>query len=91
MLAKRFTAFGATKMLERELAEVEKVRKSGYLPTEAQLQVAATRTSRKTRGQRVAFDYELKFANSEGEETRNAQIEVAEVAGDWKVVLLVLQ
>jgi hypothetical protein len=85
--AKEYTAFGATRMLEKEIAEVKQVRDSGYVPTDAALGVAVERGARSMRGERVRFDYLLKYRGQDGgEQTKHADVELANVEGSWKVV-----
>ena len=80
--AKQFTAFGATKMLDDELREVRSVREGGYTPKDAQLEVEIERGERTTRGDRVRFDYVIRFED----QLKHADIELAKVHDDWKVV-----
>jgi hypothetical protein len=87
--AKQYTAFGATKMLEREIAEVKEVRDTGYMPGDAALGVEAERGARTKRGDRVRFDYLLRFRGQDGsEQVKHADVELADVEGSWKVVRL---
>jgi hypothetical protein len=80
--AKQFTAFGASRMLDQEIAEVQQLRKEGHTPSEAQIEVAVERGPRTTRDERVRFDYTLRF----GEAVKHADIELAKVDEVWKVV-----
>lgn len=80
--AKQFTAFGATKMLDDEIREVRGVREGGYTPKDAQLEVAIERGERTARDDRVRFDYVIRFED----EVKHADIELAKVHDDWKVV-----
>jgi len=84
--AKQYTAFGATKMLEKELSEVKSLRDEGYGPSEASLEVAVERGARSERGERVRFDYALRFHDSHGDAVRHADVELAKIDGEWKVV-----
>lgn len=84
--AKQFTALGASEMLDKEIAEVAKVRGDGYTPAEASIDVAVERNSRSMRGKRVRFDYTLKFKDLQGEVVKHADVELAELDGSWKVV-----
>jgi hypothetical protein len=81
--AKQYTAFGATKMLDQEIAETKSLRDSGYTPSEAALDVNVTRGARSSRGERVRFDYLVRFS---GGGTKHADVELARVSGEWKVV-----
>jgi hypothetical protein len=84
--AKEFTALGATKMLEDELREVGPIRKEGYDPSEARGEVFVHRGESSQREQRVRFPYQITI-RAEGVETvRNADIELTQIQGGWKVV-----
>ena len=84
--AKEYTALGATQMLNDELREVEKLRKEGYTPSDAALDIRVNRGSSTTREQRIRFPYEV-TVRSEGVETvRDADVELAQIQGAWKVV-----
>ena len=82
--AKAYTAFGASSMLDRELADVKRVREQGYSPTDAQLSVSYQRGDRSKRNERVRFSYTLKYQS--GALTKYADIELSLVQGSWKVV-----
>jgi len=88
--AKEYTAFGATKLLDAEIAQVKQVRQSGYTPTDASIDVAAERGERSMRGERVRFDYVIRYKGRDGEQRKHADIELAEVQGQWKVVRIAL-
>ena len=81
--AKQFTAFGASKMLDQEIADTRPVREQGHLPTDASLEVAVERGARSTRADRVRFDYTVRF--HEGS-IKHADVELTKVEGEWKVV-----
>jgi len=81
--AKQFTAFGASKMLEEELSQTRAVRGSDFNPSEANLDVTLVRGERTTRGERVRFDYEVRF---KGGVEKHADIELTRIDGEWKVV-----
>lgn len=85
--SKEYTALGATQMLVDELREVEKLRKDGYTPSEAALgDIRVNRGASTTREQRIRFPYEV-TVRSEGVETvRDADVELAQIQGAWKVV-----
>ncbi len=85
--AKEYTALGATQMLNEELREVEKIRKDGYTPSEAALgDIRLHRGDATTRDQRIRFPYEV-TVRSEGVETvRDADVELTQIQGKWKVV-----
>lgn len=87
--AKQYTAFGATKMLDREIADVREVRDTGFSPGAAALGVEVERGARSKRGDRVRFDYTLRFGGQDGtEQVKHADVELAQVEGSWKVVRL---
>jgi hypothetical protein len=88
--AKEFTALGATRMLDKEIADVAEVRGEGYNPSDAALDVAVERGARSTRGTRVRFDYKLKFQDPNGEVIKHADIELAKLDDTWKVVRISL-
>lgn len=81
--ARQYTAFGASKMLDQEIAETKPLRDSGYTPSEASLQLGVTRGARSQRGERVRFDYALRAADGA---VKHATVELSRVAGEWKVV-----
>jgi hypothetical protein len=81
--AKQFTAFGASKMLDDELNETRNVRGADFTPSDANLEVKLVRGERSARGERVRFDYAVNF---HGGVEKHADIELARVDGEWKVV-----
>ena len=84
--AKEYTALGATQMLDEELREVAKLRKEGYTPSDAALDIRVNRGASSTREQRIRFPYEV-TVRSEGVETvRDADVELTQIQGAWKVV-----
>ncbi len=73
-------------MLVDELREIEKLRKDGYTPSEAAL--GDIRVNRGPRRPRAAhpLPYEV-IVRTEGVETvRDADVELAQIQGAWKVV-----
>jgi hypothetical protein len=85
--AKEYTAFGATEMLEKELKEVAQIRRDGYTPTEARsAEVNVRRGDAKKRDERIRFPYEIKVKSDGAETVRDADVELAQVRGAWKVV-----
>ncbi len=84
--AKEYTAFGATKMLDQELAEVRAVRGDGYDPAAAHLDVTVERGARTMREHRVRFDYLVTYRSETGDQHKHADIELSQVDGAWKVV-----
>jgi len=84
--AKEYTALGATAMLDKELRDVEEIRKGGYTPDQAEHNVSLRRGETSKREQRVRVPYEV-IIRANGEETiRDADIELAQIQGAWKVV-----
>lgn len=84
--AKEYTALGATQMLNDELREVDKIRKDGYTPSQAALDIRVNRGTSTTREQRIRFPYEV-IVRFEGVETvRDADVELTQIQGAWKVV-----
>ena len=81
--AKQFTAFGASKMLDDEIAETRGLRGSDFKPADADLNLTMVRDARSTRGERVRFDYVLRF---KGAPEKHADVELSKVADEWKVV-----
>jgi hypothetical protein len=90
--AKEYTALGASEMLEKELGEVAQLRKDGYTPSEAGGgDVKVRRGESHTRDQRIRVPYEI-VVRTDGEETvRDADVELANIHGTWKVVRLGLK
>jgi hypothetical protein len=90
--AKEYTALGATEMLERELRDVAQLRRDGYTPAEAGGgDVKVHRGESFKRDERIRFPYEI-VVRSEGVETvRDADVELANIRGAWKVVRLGLK
>lgn len=85
--AKQFTAFGASKMLDAEIAETRALRGSDFKPADADLDVDVVRGARSTRGARVRFDYVLRF---KGAPEKHADVELTKIGEDWKVVRVTL-
>jgi hypothetical protein len=86
--ARKYTALGATEMLDRELEATRSIRASGYTPEQATADVTFRRTSRAMRGERVRFDYDIKIRSDGTEAKRVADIELANIQAGWKVVLV---
>ncbi len=85
--AKEYTALGATEMLEKELRDVAQLRKDGYGPREAQGgQVEVRRKESQQRDQRVRVPYEIVLKSEGNENIRDADVELANIHGAWKVV-----
>jgi hypothetical protein len=84
--AKEFTALGATAMLENEAKEVAGLRKEGYGPKEAGADVSFVRGPSTRREQRVRVPYEIVIHTGAEDVKRDADIELTEIQGSWKVV-----
>jgi hypothetical protein len=84
--AKDFTALGATQMLEQELAAVAALRKEGYGPEQANVDISVHRGATTSREQRVRIPYEIVVHEQSGDAVRDADIELTQIQGAWKVV-----
>ena len=84
--AKQFTALGATAMLDGEIREVAPLRKEGYGPSEARADVKIHRGEPSQRDQRIRYPYEVVIRADGGETIRDADVELANIQGTWKVV-----
>lgn len=86
--AKEFTALGATEMLDSELRSVADIRKQGYTPSEAaESEVSVRRGEPTSRDQRIRFPYEVTVKAPDGSTSiRDADIELTQIQGAWKVV-----
>jgi hypothetical protein len=84
--AKEYTALGASAMLDAELRDVAQVRKEGYNPSEAQADVTIRRGEPTHRDQRIRFPYEIVVKADGVERTQDADIELSQIQGQWKVV-----
>ena len=85
--AKEFTALGATEMLEKELKDVAAVRKEGYNPGDAPgADVSFHRGLPTSRDERVRVPYEIVVTTGGTESVRDADVELANIRGVWKVV-----
>lgn len=90
--AKKFTALGATTMLDQEMKEVAALRKDGYGPSEASDEVVCKRAGPATpRDQRVRVPYEITVKSSGASTVRDADVELAKIEGAWKVVRIGLK
>ncbi len=85
--AKEYTALGATEMMDEELRGVSQIRKDGYTASEAAGgEITVRRGESSRRDQRVRVPYEI-VVKAEGTETvRDADVELANIRGAWKVV-----
>jgi hypothetical protein len=84
--AKEFTALGASRMLDREIRDVQALRAEGYTPSQARIEVSVTRGARSSRDERVRFDYTVRFRSHDGVGEKHADVELAKLEGQWKVV-----
>jgi hypothetical protein len=84
-----YTALGATEMLDKELADTKSLRESGYTPAEAAANVTFTRGKATPRDARVDYHYVITAeAEDSAPVVREADVELATIAGSWKVVTL---
>jgi hypothetical protein len=82
-----FTALGATEMLDKEIRDTKAIRES-YSPAEAAASVTYTRGPGTPRDARVDYHYVI-TARADDDSTpvtREADVELAKIAGAWKVV-----
>lgn len=84
--AKEFTALGASAMLDAELREVAEIRKEGYDPEEAGAAVTLKRGESTHREQRIRIPYEVVIKHDDVETIRDADVELTQLEGAWKVV-----
>jgi hypothetical protein len=90
--AKEFTALGVTEMLDKEQREVAQLRRDGYTPEAAgggDVEIHRGEPSR--REQRVRLPYVITVKNGGTETVRDADVELANIGGAWKVVRLGLK
>jgi hypothetical protein len=89
--AKEFTALGATEMMDKELRDVAQIRKDGYSPADAAPDMSVKRGPASPRDQRIRFPYEIHVRSGGAPEVvRDADIELAQIDGTWKVVRVAL-
>lgn len=82
-----YTALGATEMLDKELADTKAIRESGYSQAEAAASVTFTRGPATKRDARVDYRYVVVARVEDGAPlTHEADIELAQIGGAWKVV-----
>jgi hypothetical protein len=87
--AKEFTALGATEMLDKELKDVAQVRKQDYSAGETVgAEVSYHRGAPSKRDERVRVPYEIVVKIAGAETVRDADVELANIRGVWKVVRL---
>jgi len=85
--AMAYTALGATEMLDKELNDTKAIRET-YSPAEAAASVTFTHGSPTPREARVDYHYVITARPDDDSApvTREADIELAKIAGAWKVV-----
>ncbi len=89
--AKEFTALGATEMMDKELGDVAQIRKDGYSPADAAPEMSVKRGPPTPRDQRMRYPYEIHVkSGSSPEVVRDADVELAQIDGSWKVVRVAL-
>jgi hypothetical protein len=85
--ALKFTALGATEMLDEELRQTKALRESGYTPAEAAASVTFVRGPKVPRDARVGFHYVITIRADDGAPVeKQADLELAQIGGGWKVV-----
>ncbi len=85
--ALRYTALGATTMLDKEIEDTKAVRASGYSAAEAAEHVNFTRGPATARDARVGYRYTVTIrAEDSSPVQREADVELAQIGGAWKVV-----
>jgi hypothetical protein len=85
--AKEYTALGASAMLDKELRDVSQIRKEGYNPSQARSEVQVERGEPTQREQRIRFPYRITIkAESVEPSLSDADVELAQIHGAWKVV-----
>ena len=89
--AKEYTALGASTMLEDEIGRVSQLRKDGYGPAEAGGQVTLKRGEPVPRDQRVRVPYEVTVQVDSTQTIRDADVELTQIGGVWKVVRIGLR
>lgn len=84
-----YTALGATEMLDKELLDTKAIRES-YTPAEAAANVIFTRDPPTPREARVDYHYVITARPDDDSApvVREADIELAKIAGSWKVVMV---
>jgi hypothetical protein len=87
--AKEFTALGATEMLDKELKDVAQLRKQDYNTGETSgAEVSFHRGQPTRRDERIRVPYEIVVKAGGAESIRDADVELANIRGAWKVVRL---
>ena len=78
-------------MLEDEIGRVAQLRKDGYGPAEAGGQVTLKRGEPVPRDQRVRVPYEVTVQVDSTQTIRDADVELTQIGGVWKVVRIGLR
>ncbi len=82
-----YTALGATEMLDKEIADTKAIRESGYTPAEAAAAVTFERGKGTPRDARMDYRYVVTArADDAPPVVREVDVELARIAGAWKVV-----
>jgi hypothetical protein len=89
--AKRFTALGVSRLLDREIRDTKSLRADGYGPADAKIEVGIARGPRSKRNDRIRFLYTIRHPTVAGAGEKKADVELAKIAGEWKVVRLNLE
>lgn len=85
--ALKFTALGATEMLDKELQDTKSLRESGYTPSDAAAAVTFMRGPAVHRDARVGYHYTVTVrADDSPPVKREADLELAQIGGGWRVV-----
>jgi hypothetical protein len=85
--ALKFTALGATEMLDQEIKATKTLRESGYTPAEAAASVSFARGPAVHRDARIGFHYAITVRADDSAPTkREADVELARIGDAWKVV-----
>lgn len=84
--AKEYTALSASVMLDAELKDVAEIRNEGYPLEDARIDVILRRGDPLQRDARVRFPYEIVIKADGVERIQDADIELAQIQGAWKVV-----
>jgi hypothetical protein len=85
--ALKFTALGATEMLDEEIRQTKALRESGYTPAEAAATVNFSRGPQVSRDARVGFHYVITIrADDAPPVNKEADVELTQIGGGWKVV-----
>ncbi len=84
--AMKHAALGMAKQLEKEVLETQAIRSKGSGPEQAELTARVERGARSEREGRVRFAYSIRFGGSAAAHEKRADVELARIDGNWKVV-----